>query len=127
MKIIYIDDDPDEVLIFCDAIREINSSIDCSGLTDSRLALRQLEENTPPEIIFLDFNMPGMSGEECLVKIRSFAHLEAVPVVIYSTGVGDFEEQRLLKKGASMIVKKHRSIHDFKEFFLRTFHSASSH
>lgn len=121
MRILYIDDDPDEVLIFCDAIAEIDSSIHCSGLTDSKKGLDELAVNPPPDIIFLDFNMPGLTGEDCLLQIRSLAHLKNVPVVIYSTGVSDAQEGRLLLTGASMVVRKHTSIHALKHFFCQTF------
>jgi CheY-like chemotaxis protein len=121
MRILYIDDDPDEVLIFCDAIAEIDASIECSGLTDSKQGLDELEFNPAPDIIFLDFNMPGLTGEDCLLKIRSFDHLKNVPVVIYSTGVSHIQEGTLLRIGASMVVRKHNSVQSFKEFFSHTF------
>jgi CheY-like chemotaxis protein len=121
MRILYIDDDPDEVLIFCDAIAEIDPSIQCSGLTDSKKGLDELESNPAPDVIFLDFNMPGLTGEDCLLKIRSFDHLKHVPVVIYSTGVSQIQEGRLVRAGASMVVRKHSSVQSFKEFFCHAF------
>lgn len=121
MRIYYIDDDPDEVLLFCDAVNEIDSSIECFGLTDSRSGLNQLASTVAPDLIFLDYNMPACSGEECLIQIKRIDHLKAVPVVIYSTGVSEQQKKRLLTLGASMVIKKHNSVNTFKDFFSSTF------
>ncbi|HEY0653758.1 MAG TPA: response regulator [Chryseosolibacter sp.] len=117
MKIFYIDDDPDEVLLFCDAVKEIDPSIDCLGLTDSKFGIESLRKNSAPDFIFLDYNMPGCSGEECLIIIRTIDHLKSVPVIIYSTGVSEPQKKRLLSIGALMVVKKHNTLAAFKTFF----------
>jgi CheY-like chemotaxis protein len=121
MRIVYIDDDPDEVLIFCESLKEIDPAIECVGLTDSKCGLDLLERNSPPDLIFLDYNMPGMTGEDCLLRIRMLKHLRNVPVVIYSTGVSETHKQRLLLKGASIVERKHTSMFGLRSFFYENF------
>jgi CheY-like chemotaxis protein len=121
MKIFYLDDDIEELLLFTDVLKDIDPAIDCISLTDSNEALLQLEKNSAPDLIFLDFNMPGLTGEDCLQKIRTMAHLGKVPVIIYSTGVNERMEQQLLAKGADMVVKKHQSTSELKFFFRSNF------
>ena len=125
MRVFYLDDDIDEVLLFSEAVHEIDPDIDFEGLTDSTEALRQLHLNPPPDVIFLDFNMPGLTGEDCLEYIQQLPNYQNVPIVIYSTGVDDRLRQRLLRKGAAMVVNKHGTTADFKIFFRNTFLSHS--
>ena len=98
MRVFYIDDDIEDLLLFSDILREIDPEINCNTLTDSSEALRQLQYNPPPDVIFLDFNMPQRNGEDCLLLIRAMEHLKNVPIVIYSTGVNFQLKQRLLDK-----------------------------
>jgi CheY-like chemotaxis protein len=121
MRVFYLDDDIEEVLLFSEAIQELDQRILCEGVTDSMEGLRQLQHNPPPDLIFLDFNMPALSGEDCLLLIRQFDHLKNVPVVIYSNGANDKMKQRLIKKGAAMVIKKHDTIGELKTFFKTTF------
>jgi CheY-like chemotaxis protein len=44
-----------------------------------------LTAHPPPDIIFLDLNMPFKSGLECLKEIRETPKLKEIPVVIFST------------------------------------------
>ena len=37
------------------------------------------------DLIFLDINMPGLTGVECLAAIKSDQELKEVPVVMYTT------------------------------------------
>ena len=121
MKIFYLDDDMEDLLLFSDILREVDPAIECNGVTDSTEALRQLKQNPPPDIIFLDYNMPGRSGEDCLSLLRELDHLKSVPIVIYSTGVNEKLKQRLMRKGAAMVIKKHGTTAEFKSFFTSTF------
>lgn len=121
MKICYIDDDPDEVLLFRDAIRDIDPMIDCFGLTDSESAVEILASAETPDLIFLDYNMPRRSGEDCLLDIKAIDRLKPIPVIIYSTGVSEHQRRRLLGLGALMVVKKHNSLAAFRDFFCNTF------
>lgn len=50
-------------------------------------ALEMMQEKMP-DIVFLDYNMPGFDGKETLERIREMPGGEEVPVV-FLTGVGD--------------------------------------
>lgn len=87
-RVFYTDDDEDDHLVFSIALKEVNpaaqlhSFYNCSEIIDYLK-----DENMPlPDIIFLDQNMPGNSGNECLAEIKRLARLERIPIVMYTTG-----------------------------------------
>ena len=43
----------------------------------------------PPDIVFLDINMPGMDGNEALKKIRAFN--KTIPIIIISACLEKFD------------------------------------
>ena len=85
--ICFADDDPDEHLIFSDAIGEFFPSIKVSSFYRCSDLIDYLnDENKPlPDIIFLDYTMPGNDGNQCLQLIKKTARLLHIPIIIYST------------------------------------------
>ena len=59
-------------------------------------------ESTRPDLILLDYAMPGMDGSAVLAAIRSMDSLKGVPV-LYRTGMesadGDFENNGIKPDG----------------------------
>jgi CheY-like chemotaxis protein len=106
-KILLVDDDEDDQLIFTDALREIHFSYDClianNGLTG--LALLEAEEN-PPAMIFLDLNMPLMNGAEFLRQIKKHTIYRLIPVVIFSTSNNPIDKEKMLNLGANRFITK---------------------
>ena len=71
--IFHADDDEDDRMLFMDAIAELNLPIKVQQAEDGQKLLNCLysPELEIPEIVFLDINMPGKSGFECLEEIRN--------------------------------------------------------
>lgn len=85
-NILLIDDDVDDQEIFLSATSEISGNINCLALTDASEALKKLEaKDLSPEVIFLDLNMPIMTGEEFLIQIKKNDQLSNIPIIIFST------------------------------------------
>jgi CheY-like chemotaxis protein len=84
--IMLIDDDQDDQEIFSMAMREISSKADCMIMSSAEEALLGLTTGKlSPDLIFLDLNMPIMSGQQFLSEIKRHAGLKGVPVIILST------------------------------------------
>ena len=67
-----VDDDEDDAEIFSIALNEANPDIKCLTAADGLEALEMLRDPSfIPDYIFLDLNMPLMTGKECLVEIRN--------------------------------------------------------
>ncbi|MES2680954.1 MAG: response regulator [Bacteroidota bacterium] len=86
-KCLLIDDDQDDQEIFMIALNQSNTGVKCDIEGNGLSGLDRLDKNPGdvPDFIFLDLNMPGMNGKQCLVEIRKRPFLKAVPVIIYST------------------------------------------
>lgn len=81
-----IDDDDEDREIFQIALEEVSGNLNFVAARSGIEALTMLSEKAfIPDHIFLDVNMPRMTGEECLLEIRKISHLAEVPVCIYST------------------------------------------
>ncbi|WP_319776963.1 response regulator [Maridesulfovibrio sp.] len=49
---------------------------------DGLMALEQLKEHSSTKLVLLDWNMPRMSGLDCLREIRNSPELEKIPVIM---------------------------------------------
>ena len=107
-RILLIDDDKDDAEIFSDALDEMAIPAEVVHFLDGKQALQKLNEKElpPPDIIFLDINMPQISGWECLRAIKDVAHLGKIPVVMYSTS--DFAREGVVPNdiGAAAFLTK---------------------
>lgn len=110
-RFIYLaDDDQDDREFFADAVLEIDPGVileqapDGMHLMDELLALSPSEL---PEFIFLDINMPGKSGLECLQEIRnSEGSLKEVNVVMLSTSSDPAIIEKSMELGATFYAVK---------------------
>lgn len=85
-NILLIDDDDDDQEIFQSAVQQISTSVQYKYLNSAREALQKLSSReVSPEVIFLDLNMPLMSGQEFLVQIKQKELLSDIPIIIFST------------------------------------------
>ncbi len=85
--ILMVDDDADERFLFQKALEKVAPPIECYTANDGKEALSILSQkkNRLPDVIFLDINMPVMTGWECLTKIKANSNFKNIPVVMYST------------------------------------------
>ena len=107
MNILYIDDDPDDVEIFLEALHVIDPKIICNIAHDGIQGLQILRELVvPPDYIFVDINMPRMTGKEFLYEIKKSNHLKSIPVIMFSTTSSPLEIKQYFKVGAYAFIVK---------------------
>lgn len=84
---------------------------------------RQDSPTALPELILLDLNLPGISGEELLQIIKADARLKAIPVVVLSTSEQPCDIQRCYAVGANAYLCKSldaQAWQHFKNFWFNT-------
>ena len=106
-RILLIDDDPDESIIFRYALNKIDSSLEFRHLTCPG-DVSEEDKNYLLDIVFLDINMPEKDGFEWLKCIRSKGH--KFPVVMYSTSRDASFLNRAYTEGADLYVHKPTSV-----------------
>jgi CheY-like chemotaxis protein len=101
--ILAVDDEPISRRTISVALGKAN--LRCIGLEDSIMALTILQENTF-DLIFLDAEMPGLSGFELCAELRKLATNKTTPV-IFVTSLTKFETraQSSLSGGNDLIAK----------------------
>jgi CheY-like chemotaxis protein len=106
--ILVVDDDPDDVELFSDALKKVDDAYYCISVRNAVLALQKLKDHEadPPEYIFVDLNMPGMNGLELLAEIKKNKSLAQIPVVIYSTTSRREDREMSIKLGAMYFFTK---------------------
>ena len=84
-NILVADDDEDDLELFKEAIAEVCPLIQLHQAKDGTSLMKILEEIAPPDILFLDLNMPRMDGKACLVELRKNVQLNDTKIFILST------------------------------------------
>lgn len=59
-----------------------------------------------PDLILLDFEMPGMNGEEALKIIKSDDNIKNIPVIMCTGNEEQGLEQKVIDMGAAGYIKK---------------------
>ncbi len=106
--VVIADDDTDDRELFEEAVIEINSTIKVQAVQDGLKLMNVLNEPgaTLPDILFLDLNMPGKTGKECLREIKNNNRLKDLPVVIYSTSANILDIKETQGIGANLYIRK---------------------
>jgi CheY-like chemotaxis protein len=116
-----VDDDQDDRDMFEEAIARINPGIKVETLNNGISMIQHLESGNVPEMIFLDLNMPGKSGKECLAMIRSNPLWRKIPVVIYSTSANKKDVSDTFSAGANLYLLKPNSFSELIKVIQRAF------
>ncbi len=110
-SILLIDDDADEIGILSEAVEMAGSDSKCDWAEGAEKAYGVLRV-TRPDLILLDYNMPGADGLVCLAEIKKKKELQDIPVIMYSTCIDYDMRQEAMNKGAFRCIQKPASVYD---------------
>src|SRR5688500_2500409 len=86
MMVVIVDDDPDDLDVYCDLFVAIDPEIAVKTFLLAREALAYLRQlQRVPDLLILDLNMPQMGGLEFLGYIRKDTDLMGINVVVITT------------------------------------------
>lgn len=114
--IVIIDEDKEDLEIFCDAVHEINPEIQCIEIAEGNKALKTLSSDpVKPEYIFVDLHMTLVNGWKWLSQLKKNESLRNIPVIIYSgsRSLNDISEAK--KEGATFYLPKQIRVSDLKK------------
>src|SRR6187402_2606042 len=86
-RFLLVDDDNDDRELFSEALATVNPVIICDLAADAEEALNKLHSKDidAPDMIFLDINLPIMTGWQFLTNLKSQEQYKDIPVIMYST------------------------------------------
>jgi len=108
LRILLVDDDIDDCDLFKDALEEtgLHATIEIAHEGVKIMQLFNTRAEYLPHLIFLDLNMPKVSGTECLREIRRASYLNSIPVIIFSTSCTEVDIEETFAGGANLYIQK---------------------
>ena len=120
INLLLADDDEDDCQFFKEALEVLpfKSTINIVNDGEELMEILSAESTILPDILFLDLNMPRKSGYECLSEIKQIDKLKTLPVVVYSTSIGNDILNLLNDVGANFYIQKPGNFSDLKTLIL---------
>ena len=120
--VVIIDDDQDDLEIMKLTIQSIDPGIFCLCFIYPEEALRVIlgkEFVVTPDFIFIDINMPGLSGDKCLKAIRADNSVAKTVITMYSTSMPETVAEALKTNGANHVFEKPVKLKAYAEILSR--------
>ena len=125
--ILLVEDDPYDQELFISALRGMKNTPTFELVNNGKEAIEWLYRALlPPKIVFLDINMPIMSGMECLLILAKDPWMNTVPIVMLSADVVHREKARIagangfIKKSSSVVALREEIAHNLFKFNCRS-------
>jgi len=111
-----VDDDVDDLDYFTASLFELDPSAQCIRAHHGLEAIQLLKHVAfYPHYIFIDLNMPNVSGKELIREIRKNPEYDSIKLIVYSTSKSEKDETECRKLGASGFIKKPSSFNEFSQ------------
>ena len=108
-KILWADDDPDDLMLMRQVLQEMDSNYEIVEVNNGRKALDYLQEassnNLLPCLLILDMNMPIMDGKETLAQIKADEKLKDLSIVVFTTSSSKLDKLFCQKHNVEMVTK----------------------
>ncbi|MUH72978.1 response regulator [Psychrosphaera haliotis] len=113
--IILVEDDYDDVYFFKSANRNSASECEVSVFRDGAELLDFIYDESAynsvgTPLIFLDLNLPKVSGLEVLSKLKQDGKLNKLPIIVYTTSTFQKDIEMAYELGAKSYITKKASI-----------------
>jgi two-component system, response regulator len=118
-RILFAEDNEDHAYLIRRCLEPIG--VQLTHAWDGEDVLRALEgwQDSGPDLILLDINLPRLGGLDVLEKLRANQSWAGTPVVIFSTSMLQADRERAYRAGANSYVAKPASFSEFREVLVR--------
>ncbi|MDQ3046747.1 MAG: response regulator [Bacteroidota bacterium] len=113
-QILLVDDDPDDHEMVISAFQTIDPEIIVKSAFSAIEGLKHARKEKP-DIIILDINMPVTDGLSFLKLIKADSSINDIPIVVYCTASGDFNEEKTIVLGAKRYIQKPSRYHEIQD------------
>lgn len=106
MKVLIVDDDPDDITLYLEVLERIDSAFVIKTFTSAAGGLAFLtESHFVPDFILLDFNLPMMNGLEFVRHLRKDTIFKNFFVVVLTTACRPNDVESLGELGVKCYTK----------------------
>ena len=115
-EILVVDDSPDDIRLIRDAFSLWKGSRHVQVFLNGAEVLNHFQNHSQaslPDLILLDWNLPGVNGEQVLEYAKQDKRLRKVPVVIFTSSSAPADRLRATELGAARFVTKPLDIDEF--------------
>jgi two-component system, chemotaxis family, response regulator Rcp1 len=118
MRLVIIEDNPADVRLFREALKFSKLDVELEHFADGIAAVAMLRSkgtpwNPPPDVVFLDLNMPRLSGFEVLEILRDTPECDRVRIVVFTSSQSPADVERAAKLKADRFVRKPTELREF--------------
>ena len=109
VKLLIVDDDPDDRALMKEVINECTEPVQVVDLPDGKYVLNYLNScpvDLLPDLIILDLNMPLKNGFDVLKEIKGEKKYKSIPIFVLTTSSAENERARATQLGASNFLTK---------------------
>lgn len=125
MVIVLLEDNPGDIYIISEQLKEIYPDYDLMVITNGKNArnyFTNLEQNPKldhPDLLILDSKLPGADGLELLSMIRGFESLRKTSIVMLSGSENEEAKHQALNSGADQYFVKPADLGEYHELIVR--------
>lgn len=102
-RILFVDDDTDALAMYSKAVSLASHQADVAS---SSLDGWDLVKKNKYDLIFVDLNIPGISGYELIEKLAKDRRSKEIPVIVISAMPEDAQVEEVLNAGANLFLEK---------------------
>ncbi len=115
--LIMIDDDTEDHEIFKIAVSEIEEPLKLLFFSSCEEALAHFQQSGvgAPGFVFIDLNLPRISGEECLLRLKKMSEFDHPRIIVYSSFIPNEWHKKLEAIGVNQFLEKSGSIKTLTE------------
>lgn len=128
-KIIVVDDDEDDRDLFAEALESLNLKTELVQFKNGQELLDYLQEvdASIATLVFLDLNMPIISGMEVLKQLRKTFKVNEIFVTIYSTSSSKKDVENAYCYGANGYLRKPSSFQQLCDLINKAIYTSGTH
>ncbi len=112
IKILLVDDNPGDVRLTIEALKDCKIRNTLNSVEDGAEALAYLRKEgkyahaTTPDLILLDLDLPTLHGKEVLAQIKADANLRKIPIIVLTVSQSEQDVLRVYDLQANAYVTK---------------------
>lgn len=116
IKVLIVEDNPGDVELAKEALRETSLTLDLHVAEDGEEALDFLRQEPPDaprtDLVLLDLNMPKVSGHEVLEEMKNDPELRLIPVVVFTSSAAREDIEAAYDRYANCYITKPGDLDD---------------